>query len=102
MDEKQIPQTEQVRPGTKENPKEWGLWETKRNFWWGTTDAPLTYDTEEIAAVAARILDARMCLPVGRTRPQRFLKEPLKRTQDLKPKRSVERAIELLENGGII
>ena len=90
-----------LKPGTRDNPKEWGLWDKKQNCWLGTTEAPYTWDDYEVARIAARVLAARMEVCGTSIEVQKFTSASRK-IEDFKPHISAEKALFQLENGLIL
>lgn len=82
----------------------WGLKQSRRGIesWIGTTEKPLVYKTELAAKIAARLLDARMNWPGGRTRAARYEPDEMHRVEDFKPPHTAEEALTRLERGHIL
>ena len=82
---------EDLEPGTREHPKEWGIWDTKDKSWIGTCECALTYGNNFIAQVGAQTLETRLGMPMGRLRARRFTGANVK-GEDLVPQRTWEEA----------
>ena len=77
----------------------WGLLDTKENCWMGNLEGPLLYDDEELAQVAARVVDVQLKQPAGRTRARVYDQSATHLKDEKKVLRSPEEAIERLESG---
>lgn len=77
----------------------YGLYDIKDNCWLGNSEGPLLYEDQQLARIAARILDVRLGNPAGRTRAEEYLAEATTKLDDLQPKYSAEEAINRLEEG---
>lgn len=80
----------------------WGLFDTKDENWLGTNKGPLVYSTEDAAALAARLMDARLDQPAGRTRARRYEVEANIKVEDMKPKYTAAEGFLRLESGKIL
>ena len=80
----------------------YGVLDTKDNVWMGNKEGPLLYDAEELAQVAARIVDARLCNPAGRCKAMLYAQDATTLKDELTCQRSAEEAIALLERGRIL
>lgn len=82
----------------------WGLRQVRAGIvsWIGTVEKPLVYGSKRAAKIAARILDARMNTPAGRTRVAWYEPEKMHRVQDFQPVYSAEEALRRLEEGLIL
>lgn len=83
---------------TTKNQK-WGLYDTKDDCWLGGDEGPKTFDDEDLAQVACRIIDVQAKRPAGRTRARVFNEGPLRKKDEIAIYRSGEDAIERLESG---
>lgn len=76
-----------------------GLHDTKDDCWIGNAEGPLLYGLEEIAKVAALVVDGRMQRAMGRTRAKAYDFSGNKKKDVLMPTRAAENVMERLERG---
>lgn len=81
-----------ITPGTREHPKEFGLFDVKDKSWIGTQDAALTYGDRVIAQIAAQVMCERLRFPMGRIQVEPFTGADVK-GEDLHPIVSAEEAL---------
>jgi hypothetical protein len=63
---------EDLIPGTLENPKEFGIFDTKEKLWMGSPNGPLTYSKHVVAQICSQLMGERLALPIGRLRAMKF------------------------------
>lgn len=80
---------------------QYGLYDTEENAWMGTDEGPLLFDGEidELAHVRARMVDAQLVWPAGRTRPMEWVPQELHRKDEIPVKREALEAYIGLEEG---
>ncbi len=76
-----------------------GLYDGEDKCWIGTTEAPLRYNDEELAQIAARMYDVQVGNYSGRTRATEFDPGVNKKKDEVKPKMSAEEALRRIEEG---
>ena len=88
----------------KEGEQAWGLVDTneKNLVWMGDSGGPFLYNDEQMAKIAARIIDVQLHQPAGRTRVRLYDGSGTKWKDEKDVKMSAEMALEKLEKGLVI
>jgi hypothetical protein len=80
---------------------QWGIYDTQENIWYGDETGPKLFDDENVAKVAAMVMDVRLKQRPGRTR-QREYREANPRLRDsVETRMTTEEALEHIEKGGL-
>lgn len=80
----------------------YGLHDTKDNCWMGDNRGPFLYKKEELAQIAARIVDVQLKQVAGRTKSTLYTEDVLVKKDDKEVLIGAEEAIEKLECGAVI
>jgi hypothetical protein len=76
-----------------------GILDTVDDLWMGDDNGPKLFDEEDLAKIAARIVDVRMGHPPGRYRALEFTQTEVRRRDAVDTKMDTLEALTLLEEG---
>jgi hypothetical protein len=77
----------------------YGVYDTKDNCWIGDSKGPKLFENENLAMVAARIVDVQLRNTPGRCKALPFGEEPVFKKDELKTHMTAEAALQRLEDG---
>jgi hypothetical protein len=77
----------------------WGLFDTQEKIWFGDSHGAFQYDDEDLARVAAMMVDKRLGYGFGRTRAMHLDQQANKLRDELPTLMNGEEALRRLEEG---